>query len=57
MLSNMKLNITWLQHVFTIAVFFLTLGLTGTASAQHSNTDLAKAAQNPLAAIIAGAKI
>jgi hypothetical protein len=48
----MKLNIARLQHVFTIAVFFLTLGLTGTASAQHSNTDLAKAAQNPLASMI-----
>jgi len=50
--SNMKLNPTRLQHRFTAAVVFFNLGLTGTASAQHSNTDLAKAAQNPLASMI-----
>ncbi len=48
----MKCNFIGPRHTFFAAVTIYALGSTGAVSAQHSNTDLAKAAQNPLASMI-----
>jgi len=47
-----KCNFIGPRHTFFAAVTIYALGSTGAVSAQHSNTDLAKAAQNPLASMI-----